>query len=324
MDFSTLVAPASTWSRVTADALLVILPAGALPTGLDKTLSTLAQSLVTAGDLELSAGKCQMLHRAARVKSPRVVFSVAADASVRAVVKAAQAGLGLLKAGGTRHLAIGFAGAGGCGGAHAEALAVAALEAGYVYRHTKPSAPAAPPLDTITVLCEEAAQAEVGTGLERGRAIGEGVTLAREYANRPANHCTPGFLADEARRLGKAHGFKVEVFERQDLEKLGMGAFLAVAQGSAEPPKFIVARWQGAGRKDAPVVLAGKGITFDTGGISLKPAAEMDEMKFDMGGAASVLGTLVALSRLKARINVIGLIAATENMPGGRARRSRS
>jgi leucyl aminopeptidase len=319
MDFDTQAAASSTWSRVAADALLVVLPAGTLPAGLDKTLGSLAQSLIDAGDLELAPGKVQWLHRAARVAAPRLVFSVAADGSARAFLKAVQAGLAAVKGGGARHLAVGMAGLPAACGAHAEALAQAALDAVYVYRHTKPSAPAAPALAKVTLLCDAAAQPEARSGLERGRAIGEGVALAREYANRPANHCTPTFLADEAQRLGKAHGLKVEVLERKQLEQLGMGAFLAVAQGSAEPPKFIVARWQGAGRKDAPVVLAGKGITFDTGGISLKPAAEMDEMKFDMGGAASVLGTLLALARLKARVNVIGLIAATENMPGGRA-----
>ena len=319
MDFDTQAAASSTWSRVAADALLVVLPAGTLPAGLDKTLAALAQSLVTAGDLELAPGKVQCLHRVARVAAPRLVFSVAADGSARAFMKAVHAGLAAVKGGGARHLAVGMAGLPAACGAHAEALAQAVLDAVYIYRHTKPSAPAAPVLEKVALLCDPAGEEEARKGLERGQAIGEGVTLAREYANRPANFCTPTFLADEAQRLGKAHGLKVEVLERKQLEQLGMGAFLAVAQGSAEPPKFIVARWQGAGRKDAPVVLAGKGITFDTGGISLKPAAEMDEMKFDMGGAASVLGTLVALARLKARVNVVGLIAATENMPGGRA-----
>src|SRR6185369_15187843 len=126
----------------------------------------------------------------------------------------------------------------------------------------------------------------------RGQAIAEGVMLARECANRPANHATPSFLADQAKKLGKAHGFKVEVLERRDIEKLGMGAFLAVSQGSAEPMKFIVMRYEGAAKSQAPIVLVGKGITFDTGGISIKPSADMDEMKFDMGGAASVLGTM--------------------------------
>ena len=319
MDFSPLVAPCSSWSGVDAEALLVVLPAGSVPAGLDRTLGKLVQALVGAGDLELTPGKTIMLHRAPRVAAPRLVFSVAADGSARSLLKAVLAGLALLKAGGTRHLAVGVPGLPGTCDDHAEALALAAHEAVYLYRHTKPSAPPAPVLAKVTLLCDAASQDSALKGLQRGAAVGEGVTLAREYANRPANHCTPAFLADEARRLGKAHGLKVEVLEREQMQALGMGAFLAVAQGSAEPPKFIVARWQGAGRKEAPVVLAGKGITFDTGGISLKPAAEMDEMKFDMGGAAAVLGTLAALARLKARINVVGLIAATENMPGGRA-----
>ena len=162
-------------------------------------------------------------------------------------------------------------------------------------------------------------EAEVDAALKEGAATGEGVTVARELANRPGNHCTPTFLAGEARRLGKALGLKVEVLDRKAVQKLGMGAFLAVAQGSEEPLQFIVAQWNGAGRRDAPIVLVGKGITFDTGGISLKLAGEMDEMKFDMGGAASVLGTLCAVARLKARVNVVGIIPACENMPGGRA-----
>jgi len=145
------------------------------------------------------------------------------------------------------------------------------------------------------------------------------VALARECANRPANHCTPSFLAAQARDLAKAHGLKVEVLERKDVEQLGMGALLAVAQGSHEPLRFIVLRYQGGRRNQAPLVLVGKGITFDTGGISIKPAADMDEMKFDMSGAASVLGTLAALAQLAPRVNVVGLIPACENMPGGRA-----
>src|SRR5204863_2938164 len=115
------------------------------------------------------------------------------------------------------------------------------------------------------------------------------------------------------------HGLKVDVLDRKQIEKLGMGSFLAVAQGSAEPPRFIVARYDGAAKSQAPVVLVGKGITFDTGGISIKPAAEMDEMKYDMAGAASVLGTFRAIAQLKPRVNLVGLIPTCENMPSGRA-----
>jgi leucyl aminopeptidase len=127
------------------------------------------------------------------------------------------------------------------------------------------------------------------------------VTLAREFGNRPGNECTPTWLGQQAKKIGKAFDLEVDVLDRKEIEKLGMGAFLAVSQGSAEPPRFIVARYQGAAKGEAPVVLVGKGITFDTGGISIKPAAEMDEMKFDMCGAASVLGTLHAIAKLKPR-----------------------
>jgi leucyl aminopeptidase len=171
----------------------------------------------------------------------------------------------------------------------------------------------------VSLVCTKAESAAVAEGLKRGEAIVDGTNLARECANRPGNHCTPSFLADQAKKLGKDLGLKVEVLDRKDCEKLGMGSFLSVAQGSDEPPRFIVARWQGAGKTDAPVVLVGKGITFDTGGISIKPSAGMDEMKFDMGGAASVLGTLRAVAQLKAKVNLVGIIPTCENMPGGRA-----
>jgi leucyl aminopeptidase len=319
MDFRTLSLSASSWSRADADALMIVLAADADPGLLDKPLAALWKGLCAAGELELKAGKCVLVLQPAKVQASRVVFCVAASASAKAMAKAFSAGLALLKGGGTRTLHVAVLASEGPTPAQAEALAVTAQDAVYLYRHTKPSAPAAPALDRVSLVCPAGAQAALQAALARGAAIGQGVTLARECANRPGNHCTPTFLAEEARRLGRTFGLKVQVLERKDVEKLGMGAFLAVAQGSAQPLKFIVAQWQGAGRRQAPIVLVGKGITFDTGGISLKPAAEMDEMKFDMGGAASVLGTLRALAELKAQVNVVGLIAATENMPGGRA-----
>jgi len=318
MDFNTLASAPSGLSRLAADALVVVVVGESVPAGLDKTVAAALSASVEAGDLALKPGKTLMLHRVPRVQAPRVVFTTAGDASAKAFHKAVGAAMGVLKNGGARHVVVALAGA-ETTAAHAEALALATADALYVYRHTKPSAPPAAPVRTVTLVCDAALRAEAAAGLARGVAIADGVTLARECANRPANHCTPSFLASEAKRLGKAHGLKVDVLDRKDVDKLGMGAFLAVAQGSDEPLKFIVARWQGAGKNDAPVVLVGKGITFDTGGISIKPAAEMDEMKFDMGGAASVLGTLQAVAAMKARVNVVGLIAACENMPSGRA-----
>jgi leucyl aminopeptidase len=159
----------------------------------------------------------------------------------------------------------------------------------------------------------------VRQGFAVGQALVVGTETAKEWANRPGNHATPSLLADAARKLGRQPNMKVEVLGPKDVAALKMGAFMAVAQGSAEPLRFIVLRYNGAAKTEAPVVLVGKGITFDTGGISIKPAAEMDEMKFDMGGAASVLGTFAALAQLQPAINVVGLIPSCENMPDGLA-----
>ncbi|HEY0846782.1 MAG TPA: leucyl aminopeptidase [Noviherbaspirillum sp.] len=150
-------------------------------------------------------------------------------------------------------------------------------------------------------------------------AVAHGVELTKELGNLPSNICTPTYLADTAKKLAKDFGFGVEVLERKQLEALKMGSFLSVTKGSEEPPKFIVLKHMGGKAKDAPTVLVGKGITFDTGGISLKPGASMDEMKYDMCGAASVLGTFRAIGELGLKLNVIGVIPACENMPSGRA-----
>ena len=155
--------------------------------------------------------------------------------------------------------------------------------------------------------------------IARSYAIAEGVCMARDLGNLPANVCTPAYLAEAAQDLAKRHGMRCEVLEQKDLEKLGMGCFLAVARGSRQPPKLIILEHNGGKKDSAPLVLVGKGVTFDTGGISLKPAAEMDEMKFDMCGAASVIGTMLAVALMKLPLNVIGVVPATENMPDGNA-----
>lgn len=147
----------------------------------------------------------------------------------------------------------------------------------------------------------------------------DGVEFAREWGNRPANHATPSLLGEAAKSLGRQPRIQCKVHGPTEVARLGMGAFMAVARGSEEPLRLIELRYSGADKSEAPVVLVGKGITFDTGGISIKPAAEMDEMKFDMCGAASVLGVFRALAELQPAINVVGLIPACENMPDGRA-----
>ena len=158
-------------------------------------------------------------------------------------------------------------------------------------------------------------------GVRQGEAIAEGVATAREIGDLPANYCTPTFLAERAKAIAAQYGFDVEIFDRTEIEAMGMGAFLSVTKGSDEPPKFIVLRHGDANPAKKPIVLVGKGITFDSGGISLKPSHDMDEMKYDMCGAASVLGVFCAVGRLGLDIDLVGIIPTCENMPSGHATR---
>jgi leucyl aminopeptidase len=323
MDFKTHVAASEGLAQVAADGLLVVVAGAGVPKGLDKVLAALLAQAVKDGDFAFKAGQVLYAHRVAGVKAARVAFAcmgeVGEGGSVKALRKAVAAGLALFKSGGAKHLALAVAGVTELTQAHAETVVTTVADGLYVYRQTKPSAAPSPKLRTLTLLCGKSSASAVASGLRRGEALASGIDLARECANLPGNHCTPGHLAAQARKLGKELGLSVQVLERKQCEKLGMGSFLAVAQGSEQPPKFIVARWNGAGKTDAPVVLVGKGITFDSGGISIKPGAEMDEMKFDMGGAASVLGTLRAVAEMGARVNLVGIIPACENLPSGRA-----
>ncbi len=320
MDFEFKALTAGGLGAVSADGLLIVVGGTAVPRALDKPMAALLDDAVTQGDFEFKANRCLYIHRPAGVKAQRVVFVAAVDASAKAFKAALVAGLATLKTAGVAELAVACVGFDAAlDESHARALAQAAGDALYVYRHTKPSAPPALRLNKFVLWGPAVSRAVLAKGLQRGQAIAAGVRLARECANRPGNHATPSHLASEAKKIGKEFGIKVEVFDRKDIEKIGMGSFLAVAQGSDEPPRLIVMRYEGAAASKAPVVLVGKGITFDSGGISLKPGAEMDEMKFDMGGAASVLGTMRAIGEIKPKINVVGLIVSCENMPSGRA-----
>ncbi|MDQ5847439.1 MAG: leucyl aminopeptidase [Pseudomonadota bacterium] len=177
-----------------------------------------------------------------------------------------------------------------------------------------------PPLPALAhVVLPLSPKPELQQALAEATATADGVELARTLGNLPPNICTPSYLAEEAKKLAREFKLGLEVLERKDMEKLGMGALLAVTNGSHQPPKLIVLRYSGAAKGRKPLALVGKGITFDTGGISIKPAGEMDEMKFDMSGAGSVLGAIRALATMQAPVNVVGVIPTCENMPGGHA-----
>lgn len=175
-------------------------------------------------------------------------------------------------------------------------------------------------LESITFLAEsEPSQPVVERAVHRGQTIAEGTMLARDLSNQPANHLTPTQLADKAEAVAADNGLRCEVFDKATLEEKGFRTLLAVAQGSVEEPRFIILEYTPEGEGQDTVVLVGKGITFDTGGISLKPGKGMHEMKHDMSGAAAVLGAMQTIGQLKPDLHVIGVIAATENMPSGTA-----
>ncbi|MGH7673204.1 MAG: leucyl aminopeptidase, partial [Gemmatimonadales bacterium] len=209
------------------------------------------------------------------------------------------------------------------GGVGAEELGQVTVEGaaqgGWQFTELKqPGEDQQPPLEAVELVVDSTERSDAEVGRRVGEAIAAGHRFTRTLQMQPGNVCTPSYLAEQAGNLAKAHGFGLTVLDRAQLKKEGMGALLAVAQGSAEEPRFIVLEHRGAGDQ-APVALVGKGVTFDSGGISIKPAQNMEDMKFDMSGAAAVLGAFEALGRLQLKLNVVGLIPATENLPSGTA-----
>ena len=294
------------------DLLVVLIPEGFKP-GKD-ALSTLTALALKNGDLATKAGKHLQMYQVPGIAARRVVLVGLGDGSARATRQAVLAVGAAIKAAKTQRVVLCFASPAQAGAVGAAVQAVA--DASYVYTTTKPKAEART-LSRCVVGVHSAT--EVREAFDNGVALVAGVELAREWGNRPANHATPSLLADAAKTLAKLPRIQCKVHGPAEVARLGMGAFMAVAKGSEEPLRFIELRYNGAAKETAPVVLVGKGITFDTGGISIKPAPEMDEMKFDMCGAASVLGVFRALGELQPAINVVGLIPACENMPDGRA-----
>ena len=302
---------------------LIVLVADGFEPG-DDALSALIERARGSEDFKTDAGSVLASYGAVRVAAERVVLAGVGDGSAAKVRKAVGAGVGALKGSPAKALTLCFAQPADEGALRAAALALA--DACYVYTATKSSKKPKgdkdkakePPRITDAVIGVPEAEA-LREPFRQAVAIASGVREAREWANRPANHATPTMLGEAARALAKAPRVSCEVLGPKEVARLGMGSFQAVAQGSKEELRFIVLRYEGAAKSQAPVVLVGKGITFDTGGVSLKPAPEMDEMKFDMSGAASVLGVFRTLGELKPAVNVVGLIPACENMPDGGA-----
>lgn len=292
---------------------LVVLVSQDFKAGKDDLSVVLAQVL-KSGDLETKPGKLLSLYRPVQANATRVVLAGVGTGSARDVRSAILAAVASVKSPSLKKLLVCFAMPAREEAMRAVVMAVA--DTTYAYTFTK-SKPEARTLNKVLVAASNAS--EVKQSFDHAAGVLPGIELAKEWANRPANHATPTLLAQAAQELAKLPKITCEVLGPKEVAKLGMGAFMAVAQGSDQPLRFVILRYNGAAKSQAPTVLVGKGITFDCGGISIKPAPEMDEMKFDMSGAASVLGVFRALAAIKPAINVVGLIPACENLINGRA-----
>ena len=198
-------------------------------------------------------------------------------------------------------------------------ISIAISNASYQYSKHKSEPPKTHSLAKIRFHSTDKKTTKISSAIKLANALDSGLQIAKDLGNEPPNICNPNYLLKESRKLGKSPLVKVSNLNESKMDALGMGAFMAVSKGSDAPGQMIIIHYNGGKAQEAPIVLIGKGITFDTGGISLKPPPAMDEMKYDMCGGASVFGAMVAASELKLKLNVIGIVPSSENLPDGAA-----
>jgi leucyl aminopeptidase len=341
MNFELKFTTLNALSKAKTGALLILVPSSAEEqSGKPKTAKASSSKVSAAHDLTISdliaqslrteqlqskTSRTQILWNVPGVVANPIIFAHLGAGLPKDLKNALNAGMSLLKTSAPQcsHLSVYLP---DVTGQSVQTAMQTVSDNAYIYTTTKPSAKASV-LSKVTLLAPEVgitakdrtSQSHTQEAFKEGHARVQGIAFAKEWGNRPANHATPTLLGQAAQGLAKYSKIKVQVLGPKEVAKLGMGSFMSVAKGSEEPLRFIVMHYNGAAKTSAPVVLVGKGITFDTGGISLKPGAGMDEMKFDMCGAASVLGVFKSLGELSPKINVVGLIPACENMPDGRA-----
>lgn len=299
---------------------------GGATRALDAKLNGAIRALIASGDFKGKLGETAVLYPHGEILSTRVILvglgrsdEFSLDRARQAAGAAATRAVGL----GCRSLASVVHGA-GAGGLEAQAAARAVAEGtelgAYQFNEYKSKGESKTLANVTLIEMDEAKIPAMQTGANEGQAVGECANFARDLVNQPPNICTPAYMAAKAEQIAAAFGLKCKILDMPEMRELGMGALLGVAQGSDEPPKFIILEyWPGATAtsEQAPVVLVGKGVTFDTGGYSLKTAADMPEMKSDMGGAAAVMGAVRAAAMLNLPKPVIGLIPTAENMVSG-------
>jgi leucyl aminopeptidase len=313
------------------DAIVLLLPEGdgalqGVAAMIDKALDGAVAALQQEGEFSGKPRQQTVLHTHGRLKAKKVVLSglgkldtVTLERLRQAAGGAAQYARGLA----VNTLAVSLDGAIPASIGLSEAAQAAAegmILTLYRFDRFKTEGNDRREVTAIRLIANNREQAKaMQPGVEVGRVVAESANFARSLVNHPANEMTPTMLAEQARQMAKDCQLKCEVLDRKDVEKLGMGLFLGVAQGSDEPPKFIILEHRGGKRGQGNLVFVGKGITFDSGGISIKPAEGMERMKYDMSGGAAVIGALRAAALLKVPHNIIGLVPATENLPSGKA-----
>ncbi len=317
--------------RVRADAIIMCVyentkrPRGDLST-INKALNGAISDLIHNGEIKGKLGEVTIIHSLGKITADRVVtigLGKRTELTLDKIRSATSDVCQVLKSKGVKRVAI--VALGTCMGLLApkesgQAIAEGAILGSYAFRRHMTAKDDSGMLESLTVIDRSrTVVAAAQQGITEGIVLAEAANLARDLVNEPANFMTPTHLAAEATRIAEKYKLEVEVFEREEIKKMGMGAFLGVAQGSHQPPKFIVMKYKGTESKDYDIALIGKGLTFDSGGISLKPAEKMGDMKGDMAGGASVIGAMGAIAQLKPKVNVMAIIAATENMPGGSA-----
>jgi leucyl aminopeptidase len=299
---------------------------GGATSAVDRALDGAISRLIEDGEIQGKQGQLTLIHTLGRLPSPRVLVVGLGKAEeftldrVRDLAASSARYLRRLRVDSFATITHGA----GIGRLEAEACAQAITEGItlglYTFRrHKKPDEDQTEVQEAVLVEFDAGRVDALRRGVERGHVLAEAANFARDLANEPANHMTPSALADQAAAMAREFRLECQVLEREQVEEMGMGAFLGVAQGSRQPPKLIVLHYRGAQPDATAVGLVGKGITFDSGGISIKPAAGMEQMKGDMSGGAAVIAAMRAIAQLKPRLNVTAIVPATENMPGGSA-----
>ncbi len=330
-------ATAQAVQEVQADALIVAarktgkdehrVQLSATATALDGTLNSLISELSMDGEFKGGLGEMLTVHTMGRMATKRVIvvgLGAQDKITTQSIRRASAIAARHAQNTGAHHVALALTwnGANTDGAQEVQAQVEGALLGLYTFRMYRSENSNEKEVSRLTLLTKNNTdKAEAEHAIEQGRILAEATNFARNLVNEPPNVLTPRELANRASSMAKQFGLECEVFDKAKIAELGMGGLLGVSQGSAEPPRFIVMRYRGGDANEKGMALVGKGITFDTGGISIKPAATMDEMKGDMGGAAAVLGAMQAIAGLKPNINVTGLVPTCENMPSGTAYR---